>query len=226
MSCGPKQCQDTLRTALAMGADRAVHVMVEEGDKLHPLAVARIFAKLVESEDADLVLLGKQVRITEGKGASVLTVEGWERTRGVERERAMEKQQMIAQRSMPRDAASGSLHCIALCFFSPLTTHPAPRSPFQAIDDDSNQTPQMLAGLLDWSQVCVNLCACVCLCVHLCLCVVFTLLCVYNVCLCEYICVCIYMTWAGSQPPSAAPYTSRTTLPHTYCLLPVEQCFI
>lgn len=61
VSCGPKQCQDTLRTALAMGADRAVHVMVDNAETLQPLAVARILAKLVETEDADLVILGKQV---------------------------------------------------------------------------------------------------------------------------------------------------------------------
>jgi hypothetical protein len=61
VSCGPKQCQDTLRTALAMGADRAVHVMVDSAETLQPLAVARILAKLVETEDADLVILGKQV---------------------------------------------------------------------------------------------------------------------------------------------------------------------
>ena len=55
--------QETLRTALAMGADRAVHVVVE-GDSyssLQPLAVAKIFAKLAEKEKADLVFLGKQV---------------------------------------------------------------------------------------------------------------------------------------------------------------------
>lgn len=61
VSCGPKTCQDTLRTALAMGADRAVHVVVEDAEHLQPLAVAKIFAKLAKSEDADLILMGKQV---------------------------------------------------------------------------------------------------------------------------------------------------------------------
>ena len=53
--------QETLRTALAMGADRAVHVEVAEPESLQPLAVAKILAKLTEQEKADLVLLGKQV---------------------------------------------------------------------------------------------------------------------------------------------------------------------
>ena len=55
--------QETLRTALAMGADRGVHVDVAQADydKLHPLGVAKILASLVKKEEANLVLLGKQV---------------------------------------------------------------------------------------------------------------------------------------------------------------------
>lgn len=55
--------QETLRTALAMGADRGVHVDVAQSDydKLHPLGVAKILASLVKKEEANLVLLGKQV---------------------------------------------------------------------------------------------------------------------------------------------------------------------
>jgi len=79
VSMGPQQCQETIRTALAMGADRGV--LVKSDDELQPLAVAKLFKALVEKETPDLVLLGKQ-----------------------------------------------------------------------AIDDDSNQTGQMLAGLLGWPQ--------------------------------------------------------------------------
>ena len=79
ISLGPEQSQETLRTALAMGADRAIHV-VHDGE-LEPLAVAKMLQKVVEEEKPDLVLLGKQ-----------------------------------------------------------------------AIDDDANQTGQMLAGLLGWAQ--------------------------------------------------------------------------
>ena len=79
VSMGVQQCQETIRTALAMGADRGIHVMTD--DELQPLAVAKLLAALVERESPDLVILGKQ-----------------------------------------------------------------------AIDDDSNQTGQMLAGLLGWSQ--------------------------------------------------------------------------
>lgn len=80
VSCGPAKVQETLRTALAMGADRAIHV--ESNDELQPLAVAKVLKAVVEKEKPDLVILGKQ-----------------------------------------------------------------------AIDDDSNQTGQMLAGLLNWPQV-------------------------------------------------------------------------
>jgi electron transfer flavoprotein beta subunit len=79
VSMGVQQCQETIRTALAMGADRGIHVKTEDG--LQPLAVAKLLAKLVEKESPDGVILGKQ-----------------------------------------------------------------------AIDDDSNQTGQMLAGMLGWSQ--------------------------------------------------------------------------
>ncbi|KAF9297152.1 hypothetical protein BKA57DRAFT_451126 [Linnemannia elongata] len=79
VSCGPAKAQETLRTALAMGADRAIHVDSEED--LQPLAVAKLLKAVVEKEKPDMVILGKQ-----------------------------------------------------------------------AIDDDSNQTGQMLAGLLNWPQ--------------------------------------------------------------------------
>jgi electron transfer flavoprotein beta subunit len=79
VSMGVQQCQETIRTALAMGADRGIHVKTDA--ELQPLAVAKLLAKIVEKEAPDVVILGKQ-----------------------------------------------------------------------AIDDDSNQTGQMLAGLLGWSQ--------------------------------------------------------------------------
>jgi electron transfer flavoprotein beta subunit len=79
VSVGPKQCQETLRTAMAMGADRGV--LVETDEEVQPLAVAKILKALVEKEAPGIVLLGKQ-----------------------------------------------------------------------AIDDDSNQTGQMLAALLEWGQ--------------------------------------------------------------------------
>ncbi|XP_053613256.1 electron transfer flavoprotein subunit beta [Plodia interpunctella] len=83
VSCGPAQAQETLRTALAMGADRAIHVEISgpEYETLQPLHVAKILSKLTQDEKADLVIVGKQ-----------------------------------------------------------------------AIDDDSNQTAQMTAALLDWPQ--------------------------------------------------------------------------
>ncbi|CAH2045098.1 unnamed protein product, partial [Iphiclides podalirius] len=83
VSCGPAQSQETLRTALAMGADRAIHVEVvgAEYETMQPIHVAKILAKLSKDEKADIVIVGKQ-----------------------------------------------------------------------AIDDDSNQTAQMTAALLDWPQ--------------------------------------------------------------------------
>jgi electron transfer flavoprotein beta subunit len=79
VSAGTTACQETLRTALAMGADRAI--LLETDVELQPLAVARLLEAVVQKESAGLVILGKQ-----------------------------------------------------------------------AIDDDANQTGQMLAALLDWPQ--------------------------------------------------------------------------
>jgi electron transfer flavoprotein beta subunit len=58
VSCGVAQCQETLRTALAIGADRAIHV--ETDAELQPLAVAKLLAALVAKEQPGLVILGKQ----------------------------------------------------------------------------------------------------------------------------------------------------------------------
>src|ERR1700730_17030641 len=78
-SAGPAQCQETIRTALAMGAGRGV--LVKTDAELQPLAVAKLMKAVVDKEQPGLVIVGKQ-----------------------------------------------------------------------AIDDDSNQTGQMLAALLDWPQ--------------------------------------------------------------------------
>jgi electron transfer flavoprotein beta subunit len=58
VSCGPTQCQETLRTAMAIGADRAI--LVESTEELQPLAVAKLLKALVDKEQPSLVILGKQ----------------------------------------------------------------------------------------------------------------------------------------------------------------------
>jgi electron transfer flavoprotein beta subunit len=58
VSIGSKACQEQLRTALALGADRAIQV--DAPDQLDSLSVARILQKVAEEESADLILLGKQ----------------------------------------------------------------------------------------------------------------------------------------------------------------------
>ncbi len=79
VSMGPQKCSETIRTALAMGADRGIHVLSDA--ELEPLAVAKLLAAIARRENPDLIFVGKQ-----------------------------------------------------------------------AIDDDSNQTGQMLAALLNWPQ--------------------------------------------------------------------------
>ncbi|MFL5297621.1 MAG: electron transfer flavoprotein subunit beta/FixA family protein [Phenylobacterium sp.] len=58
VSIGPQQAQETLRTALAMGADRAI--LVQSNDDLEPLAVAKVLKQVIGDESPDLVIMGKQ----------------------------------------------------------------------------------------------------------------------------------------------------------------------
>ena len=58
ISIGNQACQETIRTALAMGADKGIHVLTDE--ILEPLSIAKILAKIVEQESPGLVILGKQ----------------------------------------------------------------------------------------------------------------------------------------------------------------------
>lgn len=57
-SAGPQQCQETLRTALAIGADRAI--LLETDTELQPLAVAKLLQAIYQKEQAQLIILGKQ----------------------------------------------------------------------------------------------------------------------------------------------------------------------
>ena len=58
VSIGNQSCQETIRTALAMGADRGIHVLTDE--TLEPISIAKILAKIVEDESPGLVITGKQ----------------------------------------------------------------------------------------------------------------------------------------------------------------------
>ncbi|CCN83821.1 Electron transfer flavoprotein subunit beta [Vibrio nigripulchritudo SFn27] len=58
VSIGPSACHEQLRSALSIGADRAIHVATSNYP--HPLSVAKILARISENENADLILLGKQ----------------------------------------------------------------------------------------------------------------------------------------------------------------------
>ena len=58
VSIGNQTCQETIRTALAMGADRGIHVLVDQ--TVEPLAIAKILAKIIEQEAPGLVISGKQ----------------------------------------------------------------------------------------------------------------------------------------------------------------------
>ena len=77
VSMGVQQCQETIRTALAMGADRGIHVETDES--LEPLALAKLMKAVVEREDPKLVILGKQaIDNDNGQTAQMLSaLLGW-----------------------------------------------------------------------------------------------------------------------------------------------------
>ena len=58
LSIGEEKCQETIRTALAMGADRGI--LVKANDEIEPLSVSKIVAKIAETENPGLILMGKQ----------------------------------------------------------------------------------------------------------------------------------------------------------------------
>ncbi len=60
VTIGPAKAQETLRTALAIGADRALHIETAADAEIEPLAVAKLLKAVVEAEKPDLVVLGKQ----------------------------------------------------------------------------------------------------------------------------------------------------------------------
>ncbi|MGB8434743.1 MAG: electron transfer flavoprotein subunit beta/FixA family protein [Burkholderiales bacterium] len=77
ISCGVQACQETLRTALAIGADRAILVLTDV--ELQPLAVAKLLKALVDKEQPKLVLLGKQAIDDDANqtGQMLAALAGW-----------------------------------------------------------------------------------------------------------------------------------------------------
>ncbi len=77
VSIGPAACQETLRTAMAMGADRAI--LIEATDEVQPLAVAKLLAALVAQEQPQLVILGKQAIDDDSNqtGQMLAALTGW-----------------------------------------------------------------------------------------------------------------------------------------------------
>lgn len=77
VSIGDAECQQQLRTGLAMGADRAIHV--EADGEVDPLAAARTFRALIDRENADMVILGKQAIDDDCNQTGQMLAALWER---------------------------------------------------------------------------------------------------------------------------------------------------
>lgn len=77
VSCGVTQCQETLRTAMAIGADRGI--LVETDAELQPLAVAKLIKALADKEQPQLIILGKQAIDDDSNqtGQMVAALLGW-----------------------------------------------------------------------------------------------------------------------------------------------------
>ena len=77
VSLGGNECQQQLRTGLAMGADRAIQI--DAGTDLQPLAIARAFLKVIEKEQAGLVMLGKQAIDGDNSQTGQMLAALWDR---------------------------------------------------------------------------------------------------------------------------------------------------
>jgi electron transfer flavoprotein beta subunit len=77
VSIGPQQAQDTLRTAMAMGADRAL--LIETSEDLQPLAVAKALKAVVDQEKPDLVIMGKQAIDGDNNAVGQMLAALWDR---------------------------------------------------------------------------------------------------------------------------------------------------
>jgi electron transfer flavoprotein beta subunit len=77
VSAGGDECQQQLRTGLAMGADRAIQIQTSAG--LQPLSTARAFLKIIEREDPGLVLLGKQAIDDDNSQTAQMLAALWDR---------------------------------------------------------------------------------------------------------------------------------------------------
>jgi electron transfer flavoprotein beta subunit len=77
VSMGPQACQETIRTALAMGADRGIHVLTDA--ELQPLAVAKLLKAIAAKEGPELIILGKQAIDDDSNqtGQMVAALLGW-----------------------------------------------------------------------------------------------------------------------------------------------------
>jgi electron transfer flavoprotein beta subunit len=77
VSAGGDECQQQLRTGLAMGADRAIQIQTSEA--LQPLSIARAFLKIIEREDPGLVILGKQAIDDDNSQTAQMLAALWDR---------------------------------------------------------------------------------------------------------------------------------------------------
>uniref|UniRef100_A0A069DRJ2 Electron transfer flavoprotein subunit beta n=1 Tax=Panstrongylus megistus TaxID=65343 RepID=A0A069DRJ2_9HEMI len=85
VSCGPAQAQETLRTALAMGVDRGIHVDIPAAQMplLQPIHVSKILAKIAKDEKIDLVIVGKQAIDDDGNQTAQMTAAYLDSPQGV-----------------------------------------------------------------------------------------------------------------------------------------------
>eukprot|EP00444_Apocalathium_aciculiferum_P024785 CAMPEP_0183432426 /NCGR_PEP_ID=MMETSP0370-20130417/57490_1 /TAXON_ID=268820 /ORGANISM="Peridinium aciculiferum, Strain PAER-2" /LENGTH=255 /DNA_ID=CAMNT_0025618399 /DNA_START=92 /DNA_END=859 /DNA_ORIENTATION=- len=108
VSCGPDKASETLRQALAMGADRAIHIKtsMRTDQELQPLAVAKLLAKVVEKESPTLVLLGKQAIDDDSNqtGSMLAGLLGWPQAGGASKLEVDEGKTMI---TVSREVDSG-----------------------------------------------------------------------------------------------------------------------
>jgi electron transfer flavoprotein beta subunit len=116
VSIGPAKAQETLRTALAMGADRAI--LVQTDDAVEPLAVAKILKAIADEEEPGLVLLGKQAIDDDSNQTGQMLAALWGRPQGT----FASKIEIEGERAKVTREVDGGLETVSLALPAVITT--------------------------------------------------------------------------------------------------------
>src|SRR5512135_733287 len=146
VSMGVTQCQETIRTALAMGADRGIHVLTDV--ELQPLAVAKLLKALVDKEKPDLVILGKQAIDDDANQTGQMLAALADLPQGT----FASKVEVADGKLKVTREVDGGLETVSMALpgvITPHHRHTYPPHLSSALDNEAKKTEQMMDALAD-----------------------------------------------------------------------------